>query len=243
MSAGTVLREARESRGLTLGEAAAHTRVREPYLVALEEDALERLPAPVYARGYLRAYAGYLDLDADSLLASVRTSVREPDRTLPRRSRRLPAWTPALTPGLALAGGMGVLIAGLGLYAQHELALDRAPAHRAAPIVIASPPALPGANASPGVVTGVPRSVVSAASKVTVSLRFTAGVWIDVVVDGRHVYGDAGHFFTAGQAVSFTGKRIDVTSGKGAATQVSVDGEPRGALPDGVTTREYTPQT
>lgn len=36
--------------------------------MALEEDEYSLLPAPVYARGFLRSYAGYLGLDAKELL-------------------------------------------------------------------------------------------------------------------------------------------------------------------------------
>jgi hypothetical protein len=78
---------------------------------------------------------------------------------------------------------------------------------------------------------------------VNVVLRVTADVWVYVVVDGNEVYGPNGKFFTAGSTVAFAGRSVSVTSGKGAATDVLVDGQDQGPLPDGVTTRDYTPQT
>lgn len=67
-SVGTLLREAREARGLSLDEAARVTRLGKNYLVALESDEFDKLPNLAYARGFIRAYAGFLGLSADELL-------------------------------------------------------------------------------------------------------------------------------------------------------------------------------
>jgi transcriptional regulator with XRE-family HTH domain len=65
----TILREAREARGLTVSDAAKATRIWERYLQALEANApLQEFPAPVYARSFLRAYAEFLELDTDSIV-------------------------------------------------------------------------------------------------------------------------------------------------------------------------------
>jgi cytoskeletal protein RodZ len=60
---GTTLRQARERRGVSLEVAAEATKIRAGYLGALEDERFEALPGPTYARGFLRAYATYLDLD------------------------------------------------------------------------------------------------------------------------------------------------------------------------------------
>ena len=65
---GTVLQAARVERGLTLAQASAATRLRAAHLVAIESGELEGLPAPVYARGYVRTYARYLGLDPESVV-------------------------------------------------------------------------------------------------------------------------------------------------------------------------------
>jgi transcriptional regulator with XRE-family HTH domain len=67
---GSVLREAREARGLTLENATAETRIPKKYLQAMEEGRFRALPTPVHARGYLRNYAKYLGLDPNPLLES-----------------------------------------------------------------------------------------------------------------------------------------------------------------------------
>lgn len=60
---GDWLAEAREARGLTLEDAERDTRISRRYLHALEAGDLDVIPAPVYARGFLRSYAQYLGLD------------------------------------------------------------------------------------------------------------------------------------------------------------------------------------
>ena len=65
---GATLRSAREQRGRSLDDAAEATKIRVSQLAALEEDAFDQLPGPTYARGFLRAYAEYLGLDAQLLI-------------------------------------------------------------------------------------------------------------------------------------------------------------------------------
>jgi hypothetical protein len=61
---GSSLHEARVRRGLELAQVAAETRIRTRYLQALEDERFELLPGSVYAKGFLRAYADYLGLEA-----------------------------------------------------------------------------------------------------------------------------------------------------------------------------------
>jgi cytoskeletal protein RodZ len=65
---GEILREARESRGISLVEAERDTKIRQKYIAALEDDNLAVLPGPVYARGFLRNYASYLGLNPQEVI-------------------------------------------------------------------------------------------------------------------------------------------------------------------------------
>ncbi len=65
---GHILREARETKGLTLEEAQEKTRINSKYLDALENSEYDKLPTPVHVRGFLRNYARFLGLDPQPLL-------------------------------------------------------------------------------------------------------------------------------------------------------------------------------
>jgi len=71
---GQRLKTAREEKNITLEKAFEATRIRVIYLQALEADDLSSMPSPVQARGYLRNYAEYLELNLDQLLEEVRAS-------------------------------------------------------------------------------------------------------------------------------------------------------------------------
>jgi hypothetical protein len=86
---GSSLREARSRRKLSLQEVEAATKIRARYLKALEAEAWDELPGDVYARAFVRTYAGYLGLDADRLAEAVRR-----DRGSARPGERLPRVEP-----------------------------------------------------------------------------------------------------------------------------------------------------
>jgi Helix-turn-helix domain len=65
---GPALRRARAARGVTLEEASRDTRIRREFLVALEEEAFDRLLGDVYVRGSIRSYATYLGLPSDQMV-------------------------------------------------------------------------------------------------------------------------------------------------------------------------------
>lgn len=65
---GETLRRARLSKGITFEDAERVTRISRKYLEALEVENFGILPAPVFARGFLRSYADYLGLDPGALM-------------------------------------------------------------------------------------------------------------------------------------------------------------------------------
>jgi cytoskeletal protein RodZ len=72
---GSYLRESRESRGISLDDAAQVTRISRNYLIALEEERFDILPNPAYTRGFLRAYASFLGLSGDKAIAMYERAV------------------------------------------------------------------------------------------------------------------------------------------------------------------------
>jgi cytoskeleton protein RodZ len=78
---GAFLRELRAKRGLSLDELSRATRVARPYLEALESDAFGSLPAPVFTRGFIRAYCQAVGASPEDALA--RFDGREPREPAP----------------------------------------------------------------------------------------------------------------------------------------------------------------
>lgn len=79
---GDALRAARESRGLTLEQVEKTTRIRRVFLEAIEEDRFDVLPAPVYARGFIRTYARLVGLDPEEVVRAyaAATGTAAPER-------------------------------------------------------------------------------------------------------------------------------------------------------------------
>lgn len=109
------LMAAREAKGVDLVRAERETKIRRAYLAAMERGDWAALPAPVYARGFLRNYATYLGLDADDVAGQWQREARigpaEPVIIVPRG---LPAPRKGLqvSTGL-LVGTLVVIVAGL----------------------------------------------------------------------------------------------------------------------------------
>lgn len=58
-----LLRQAREARGLSLGQVSAHLKLTVRQIEAIESGDLSVLPGQTFARGFVRNYARFLDLD------------------------------------------------------------------------------------------------------------------------------------------------------------------------------------
>lgn len=67
-SIGEYLRAAREDRKIPLAQVVRDTKISEKYIVAMENGQLSLLPAPAYAKGFLKIYAEYLGLDPRPLV-------------------------------------------------------------------------------------------------------------------------------------------------------------------------------
>jgi cytoskeleton protein RodZ len=77
-SLGLYLRGLRESKGMSLDDIARSTRVGRRHLEALETDTLTELPAPVFVKGFIRAYCEFLESSPDEALDLYRATTGEP---------------------------------------------------------------------------------------------------------------------------------------------------------------------
>jgi len=111
---GETLRKARLDKNITFEDAERVTRIPRRYLEALELENFGILPAPVYARGFLRSYASYLGLEPKDLLpffpvGHVEDPVLEslPEVTEPR------TWNPSTLIAIGVVGTLIVLVIAL----------------------------------------------------------------------------------------------------------------------------------
>lgn len=65
---GRSLKELREKLGIHLKTISAETKINMKTLELIEEEDLDHLPAPVYLKGFLKAYARVLNLDPQKLI-------------------------------------------------------------------------------------------------------------------------------------------------------------------------------
>ncbi len=65
------LQQAREAQKLTTEDVADYTKIRIDHVRALDEGNYDVFSAPVYIRGFVKAYAGMLKLDVPTLLAQL----------------------------------------------------------------------------------------------------------------------------------------------------------------------------
>ncbi len=65
---GSAIRRVRESKRITLEDLADHTRISKAYLMALEEENFQKLPAIVYVRGFLQQISRRLKLPTEIVI-------------------------------------------------------------------------------------------------------------------------------------------------------------------------------
>ncbi|MDE3060707.1 MAG: helix-turn-helix domain-containing protein [Pseudomonadota bacterium] len=111
---GRLFRQAREEKGMSLEGAAHMLHIRQRYLAALEEGNLAELPGLPYIKGYLQAYAAFLDLDRQEIVRRFEGA----EQQFARRGLYLPqAFSREKKPGRrAVWGSLAAALAIIGLW-------------------------------------------------------------------------------------------------------------------------------
>lgn len=78
---GSILREARETKGLTFAEIERATKIRAKFLEAIEADDYSILPSQAYAKGFVKNYGEFLGISAATILAFFRRQTGEPSKS------------------------------------------------------------------------------------------------------------------------------------------------------------------
>jgi cytoskeletal protein RodZ len=246
---GELLRETRESKGISLAEVEEVTRIRQQFLQALEEEDFAALPGEVFTRGFLRNYAMYLGLDPQQVVAMRGGQKVSADGRGPAFSR-LPTdsmtfqWmdlsmkpAPLFSLDLLLGALIILVLLAFGswwVYNQYLVPLLEA---TPTPAFVAVAPTSPGAVASPRptstfVPTFTPTPTVTPTplfyTGVTVELAIHERSWLQVIVDDVKVFEG---ILEAGERRNWTGEEhVVVRCGNAGGVEVIVNGKSHGLL-------------
>lgn len=210
----TTIRQARESRGLTVSDAAKGTRIAERYLRALEANAsLEEFPAPVYARSFLRAYAEFLDLETEGI-------VRRFDEDHPVQDDQILEPLPDPRPRRRVIAGALAVASLLALLSMAVARLESG----SEPGPETASPARSAAAESPGPSSIVRPPPPPRIEGIRATLQLQDRCWVVAVADGVAV--QPGTTLEAGARVVFHADRIlELELGSAGAVQLEVGGE------------------
>jgi cytoskeletal protein RodZ len=209
---GEWLKRQRDLREISLREISDTTKINLRYLEALEENRFSTLPAPVFARGFLREYARYVGLDPDEVLNYYDAAQRgqEPLDEAGPRPRRLHSstqWFYGLVLTLGVVGLFGV-VAAMSFWAERRPARVEPPPI-APPVFEAAPPA-PAASGP--------------AAPLEVTLDFTENCWVEATLDGNERISE---LRVQGESLRLTAKeRVSLTLGNAPGVRIEVNGQP-----------------
>ncbi len=239
---GETLRQARLDKGVSLEEASEHTRIRRRYLESLEAEDVAGLPAPVYARGFVRTYAEYLGLNPQAMVDLYQPAPkreREVSTTLRPALQRisLPRQIP-VRPMLYVLGAVAAIGVVIYLVIQLQSAArelreqegilparagtmtlpPRVPTPN--PIVFASPS--PTVSPTP-TVAPTPTPVIDG---ILVQLRATDRVYVEAAVDRQPVLAET---LSAGaeRTLPLGRELVVVRVSNGSAVQITLNGKPQ----------------
>jgi cytoskeleton protein RodZ len=215
---GRALREARVARGITIEEVHERTKIRVRYLRAIEDEEWGLLPGSAYARGFIRAYATLVGLDAEALVEDFARRV-PPEEDLypsdpvledPLGIGRRPGFGPGALVALVAVGILGLFLV-LGLTGGDEGGDGRRAQRKPSP--------------EPEVTTtSTTQAPKPEPSEVTLRLVPTGTVWMCVVDERDREVVDGQILEADDEQGPFEGARFQVAFGNG-DVEMSVNGE------------------
>lgn len=230
-SFGDWLRRQREMREISLRDIADRTKISLRYLEAMEADRFDLLPAPIFAKGFLREYARYVGLSPDDVVNHY-LSVHHPEELPgdPKEDTKVRHRPKAIDPGqppvqrswsygliLALVGL--VLLVLVGAFAYFADRRHQEPENAAQAPPIAAPPLATAVQPTPA-----PPPPPAPGAPLEVSLDFSKDCWVEAVIDGKNRFSE---LRVQGEALQLQAQQsISLTLGNAGAVGVQVNGYP-----------------
>jgi cytoskeleton protein RodZ len=203
---GLLLRRARESKGLTIDDLSRATKVSRSVLTAIEAGDVAHLPATIYTRGFVKAYAREVGLNPDEMaityLGHLEALAPPPAESGAPRSAAAPVQREVMQlhddTAMILAGAQARRLGGLvtacsaiGLVV-YVWSASRPPANTvSAPTESAAPldvePAAPARAAELDAVRADTEALEAMSGPLQIELRASADCWVIVTIDGQQV--------------------------------------------------------
>ncbi len=260
---GDILRSARVKQGLTIADIEKGTSIRALYIESIEQGNIDNLPGMVYAKGFVRNYAGFLHLDAEELVQQFAeengTAAAPAAPTAEEKPRRISlnnigdASLSEISIGgrkSSSAGMLGKLVAGIVVLVALVgggaalVSFINSPAREtAAPTAPARPESQPTQTPAAEANAVDEARAASPAKDVRVSVTLTERCWTEVTVDGKTVFEG---ILEKGKTENWQGKEsIVLRAGNAGALEVTVNGKKLGTFGDegAVVERTFTRTT
>ena len=239
LSIGERLKSAREGKGIPLEQACKATKVQHKILEAIEGDCIDDILDPVYAKIFIKKYAGYLGLDGSALVdeyAAFLDPERDPEppraAPLPAQARRPDGKMPLASFRQLLIPITVCLIGVIGLAFLIHLAIDftssivqdrKDGSARVAP---------EGTQASSTKKKPASKLLVPRSQPLKLTIRTKADVWMQIKSDGAVIFQNV---LPKGSQESWTAKDgLELWTGNAGAVELHLNGKPIGPLGTGV---------
>lgn len=198
---GAELKQQREMRGISLKEIADATKIGKRFLEAIEQDDWKTLPAPVFTRGFIRAYAKYVGVDVEFLVDRYSSMVEAerlaesgelpaaPEPVAPRyvaseaKSSEIPRPYRRIDRNIILLVVILVPFIAVGYWVKQRMS-GRSPASEAAVVTTEAAPASAPAPAAPAPVAA------KTYEGLEMTIRAVETTWLVILVDGRPYFSD-----------------------------------------------------
>lgn len=214
---GDMLRDARHKKHATLEQAAAATRIKVPFLAALEDGEYGSLPGPAYITGFLRNYASYLGLHPDDVVQEYNAYRPMTHPTVRPATRVLASGYHRENRARFLWGLAAIVLLLAAAYAIKQY--NDASAHSYTPLNVS--PSTLGGTISP---TPRPQHHIRLAH---VTLQALEPVWVRVTVNGRQAFQG---ILRPHSSRLWTGRSVYILTMNGSRLRASYNGRQRGLL-------------
>ncbi len=246
---GETLRKERERQRMTIQEIEEGTSIRASYIEAIESGEYDKMPGRVYAKGFIKNYANFLNLNGDEIVKQFMEEVKpavEPvkvedvaeekkSKTFSVSGRRLEEVGSKISANHLVAAIMVIaLLIGGFFYVNSSSGVEVAQVDTTKPKEVTQVPTetvAPAPESAP-VTENVVTTPVSAAPApvdgVNLQATFSGDCWIMVSADGAIIYEG---IMTAGQSAEWKGNQnVSVRMGNAGAVDFVMNGQNIGKL-------------